>query len=155
RGEVFMTDADFEVANGMRTATGEPPFAHPRSAAAGTLRAQDRTYDAPLSFLGYGVHGLGDGPHSAAMARLAGLGVATTAGMPVCVTVDEVLAAVEALSGKRGTLGYGIDGAVIKADQPADRDLAGSSSRAPRWGVAYKFPADTRTTKLKRIEVQV
>jgi DNA ligase (NAD+) len=155
RGEVFMTDADFGVANTMRTATGEPAFAHPRSAAAGTLRAQDRTYDAPLSFLGYGVAGLGDGPHSEAMATLSALGVATTAGMPVCTTIDEVLAAVEALGSGRGTLGYGIDGAVIKADQPADRDLAGSGTRAPRWGVAYKFPADTRTTKLKQIEVQI
>ncbi|WP_432825146.1 NAD-dependent DNA ligase LigA [Dactylosporangium sp. CA-092794] len=155
RGEVFMTEGDFEVANGMRTAAGEPPFAHPRSAAAGTLRAQDRTYDAPLSFLAYGVQGLGDGPHSAAMATLAALGVASTAGMPVCAGIEEILAAVEALRAGRGTLGYGIDGAVIKADQPADRDLAGSSSRAPRWGIAYKFPADTRTTRLKAIEVQV
>ncbi|GAA2342946.1 NAD-dependent DNA ligase LigA [Dactylosporangium salmoneum] len=155
RGEVFMTDADFEVANAMRTATGEPPFAHPRSAAAGTLRAQDRTYDAPLSFLAYGVRGLGDGPHSAAMAELIRLGVSSTAGMPVCTGVDDLLAAVEALNASRGTLGYGIDGAVIKADQPADRELAGSSSRAPRWGIAYKFPADTRTTRLKAIEVQV
>ncbi|MEV8513683.1 NAD-dependent DNA ligase LigA [Dactylosporangium sp. NPDC051484] len=155
RGEVFMTDADFDVANGMRTATGEPPFAHPRSAAAGTLRAQDRTYDAPLSFLAYGVRGLGDGPHSAAMAQLASLGVSSTAGMPVCASADDVLAAVHALNAGRGALGYGIDGAVIKADQPADREIAGSSSRAPRWGIAYKFPADTRTTRLKAIEVQV
>jgi DNA ligase (NAD+) len=90
---------------------------------------------------------------------VAGLGVATTggssAGMPVCATIEEVLAAVEALAAGRGTLGFGIDGAVIKADQPADRDLAGFSTRAPRWGIAYKFPADTRTTKLVGIEVQV
>ncbi|GAA2631177.1 NAD-dependent DNA ligase LigA [Dactylosporangium fulvum] len=159
RGEVFMTDADFEVANGMRTGAGEPAFAHPRSAAAGTLRAQDRTYDAPLSFLAYAVHGLGDGAHSAEMAAVERLGIATTAGspagMPVCATVDEVLEAVQALNAKRGSLGFGIDGAVIKADQPADRAAAGFSSRAPRWGIAYKFPADTRTTKLLRIEVQI
>ncbi|WP_433204250.1 NAD-dependent DNA ligase LigA [Dactylosporangium sp. CS-047395] len=155
RGEVFMTEADFEIANGMRTATGEPPFAHPRSAAAGTLRAQDRTYDAPMSFLAYGVRGLGDGPHSAAMAELNRLGVASTAGMPVCATIEEILAAVRELNEHRATLGYGIDGAVIKADQPADRDQAGSSSRAPRWGIAYKFPPDTRTTRLKAIEVQI
>jgi DNA ligase (NAD+) len=158
RGEVYMTDADFAAANAMRTGHGEPAFAHPRSAAAGTLRAQDRPYDAPLSFLAYAVHGLERREpmrHSAAMAVLAELGVATTAGMPLCATVDEVLAAVEALTARRGTLGYGVDGAVIKADQPQDRDVAGSSSRAPRWGVAYKFPADTRTTKLVNIEVQV
>jgi DNA ligase (NAD+) len=161
RGEVFMTEADFEVANAMRTGTGEPAFAHPRSAAAGTLRAQDRTYDAPLSFFAYSVHRdePPTGPHSAAMAELERLGVATTggsvAGTPVCHTIEEILAAVHALSAKRGTLGFGIDGAVIKADLPADRDAAGSSSRAPRWGVAYKFPADTRMTRLLEIKVQV
>ena len=176
RGEIFMTEADFERANVLRTGHGEPAFAHPRSAAAGTLRAQDRAYEAPLSFLAYAVHGLepvpgleavhGSGgaegepvPHSAAIAVIADLGIATTAGsaagMPVCATIDEVLAAVHALNAKRGVLGFGVDGAVIKADQPKDRDLAGSSSRAPRWGIAYKFPADTRTTTLLRIEVQI
>jgi DNA ligase (NAD+) len=161
RGEVFMTDADFEQANTMRTGTGEPAFAHPRSAAAGTLRAQDRTYDAPLSFFAYSVHrdAPAPGAHSEAMAELERLGIATTggsaAGTPVCGTIEEVLAAVQTLSASRGTLGFGIDGAVIKADLPADRDAAGSSSRAPRWGVAFKFPADTRTTRLLQIEVQI
>ncbi|MFF5228934.1 NAD-dependent DNA ligase LigA [Dactylosporangium sp. NPDC000521] len=161
RGEVFMTDADFEVANAMRTGAGELAFAHPRSAAAGTLRAQDRTYDAPLSFLAYSVHRdePPTGPHSEAMAELERQGVATTggsvAGTPVCQTIDEILTAVHALSASRGTLGFGIDGAVIKADLPADRDAAGSSSRAPRWGVAFKFPADTRMTRLLEIKVQV
>jgi DNA ligase (NAD+) len=164
RGEVFMTDEDFAAANELRTGHGEPPFAHPRSAAAGTLRAQDRAYDAPLSFLAYAVHGLdsADGepvPHSTSMSVLEGLGVATTAGstagMPLCATIEEVLAAVQALDSGRGGLGFGVDGAVIKADQPKDRDLAGFSSRAPRWGIAYKFPADTRTTTLLQIDVQV
>ena len=161
RGEVFMTDADFAHANTLRTGNGEPPFAHPRSAAAGTLRAQDRAYDAPLSFFAYAVHGLADEParHSATMARVERLGIATTAGsavgMPVCGTIDEVLGAVEALSAHRESLGFGIDGAVIKADLAADRESVGSSSRAPRWGIAYKFPTDTRTTRLLSIEVQV
>ncbi len=163
RGEVFMTEADFAVANDLRTGHGEPPFAHPRSAAAGTLRAEGRAYDAPLSFLAYGVRGAigapGDGSHAAEMAALAQLGVATTVGSPVplavCATLDDVLAAVAALSAARGTIGFGVDGAVVKADRRADRDAAGSSSRAPRWGIAYKFPADTRTTRLLGIEVQI
>src|SRR5439155_8731406 len=109
----FMTDADFAQANALRTGHGEPAFAHPRSAAAGTLRAQDRAYDAPLSFLAYAVHGLAgtDGepmPHSAAMAMLGDLGIATTAGsaagMPLCATIEEVIAAVAALNASRGTL---------------------------------------------------
>ena len=163
RGEVFMTDADFERANELRTGHGEPAFANPRSAAAGSLRAQDRAYEVPLSFFAYGVLGGGAASeperNSAAMAYVGGLGVATTAGspagMPVCATIDEALAAVEALNAHRGQLGFAVDGAVIKADASADRELAGFSSRAPRWGIAYKFPADTRTTQLLRIEVQV
>jgi DNA ligase (NAD+) len=164
RGEVFMTDADFERANELRTGHGEPAFANPRSAAAGSLRAQDRAYQVPLSFYAYGIQGL-DGTaaesvrHSAAMAYVGDLGVATTAGspagMPVCATIDAALTAVEALSAHRGQLGFAVDGAVIKADASDDRALAGFSSRAPRWGIAYKFPADTRTTQLLRIEVQV
>nr|BFE72847.1 hypothetical protein GCM10020092_061480 [Actinoplanes digitatis] len=97
--------------------------------------------------------------HTAAMAAIADLGVATTAGspagMPQCATIDDLLAAIAALGAARGTLGFDIDGAVVKADDPADRDRAGSSSRAPRWAIAHKFPADTRTSRLAAIEVQV
>ena len=153
RGEVYMTEADFAVANEMRVAHGEPVFAHPRSAAAGTLRADQRAYAAPLSFLAYAVSGL-SGRHSAMMETLARLGVATT-DMVVCGTIEEVLAAIERVTEQRLTLGYGVDGAVVKADDPADRDAAGSSSRAPRWGISYKFPVDTRTTRLLGIDVQV
>jgi DNA ligase (NAD+) len=155
RGEVFMTETDFAAANELRLAHDEPAFAHPRSAAAGTLRADQRAYAAPLSFLAYAVRGL-DLPHSRAIAELERLGVATTlARMTLCTTVDEVVAAVAALTEIRQTLGFGVDGAVVKADDPADRDAAGSSSRAPRWGISYKFPTDTRTTRLLGIDVQV
>jgi DNA ligase (NAD+) len=162
RGEVFMTDQDFAMANELRVAHSGQAFANPRNAAAGTLRAQDRAYEAPLSFFAYAVHDLPGGEglrHSEAMAAVSLLGVATTAdsaaGMPPCASLDDVLAAVEKLGAARGSLGFAVDGAVIKADQPADRDDAGSSSRAPRWAIAYKFPADTRTTRLAGIEVQV
>ena len=158
RGEVFMTETDFAAANELRVAHEEPPFAHPRSAAAGTLRADQRVYAAPLSFLAYAVRGL-DLPHSAALAELERLGVATTLGSPaglaLCATLDEVVAAIARFTELRPSLGFGVDGAVVKADDPADRDAAGSSSRAPRWGISYKFPTDTRTTTLLGIDVQV
>ena len=161
RGEVFMTDADFARANQLRAEHGEPVFANPRSAAAGSLRAQ-RVYDVPLSFFAYAAHGLPEDAtrtHSGAMDRLAGLGLSTTAqssaGLRVCADLDEVLAEVARLGAARGGLGFGVDGAVVKADLDADRAAAGFSSRAPRWGVAYKFPADTRATTLLGIEVQV
>ncbi|MEU7802573.1 NAD-dependent DNA ligase LigA [Micromonospora arborensis] len=163
RGEVFMTDTDFARANELRVAHGGQAFANPRNGTAGTLRAQDRAYIAPLSFFAYAVHGLVDGiareRHSAAMAYLGELGVATTAAstaaMALCTTVDEILAAIDTLGARRGELGFGIDGAVVKADLVDDRDRAGSSSRAPRWATAYKFPADTRSTRLLDIAVQV
>lgn len=160
RGEVFMTDADFERANELRVAHGGTAFANPRNATAGTLRAQDRAYDAPLSFFAYALAG-GDETtsHTQTMSWLSDLGIATTAssaaGMTTCTTIDEAVAAVEALGGRRGALGFGIDGAVVKANAAQDRATAGSSSRAPRWAIAYKFPADTRTTTLLSIEVQV
>lgn len=158
RGEVFMTDADFEVATERRVAHGEPPFANPRSAAAGSLRAQ-RVYDVPLSFFAYSALGLPDWNHSDGLDYLNKLGVATvaqsSAGLALCEDVDAVFAAVGRIGSNRGSLGFGVDGAVIKADLAADRAAAGSSSKAPRWGIAYKFPADTRTTKLLNIEVQV
>ena len=162
RGEVFMTDDDFARANELRIAHGGHAFANPRNAAAGTLRARDRAYDAPLSFFAYAVHHLPGGDrlrHSDAMAAISRLGVATTAGstagMAQCASVDEVVAAVERLGSSRGSLGFAVDGVVVKADRPEDRTDAGSSSRAPRWAIAYKFPADTRTTRLAGIEVQV
>jgi DNA ligase (NAD+) len=158
RGEVFMTDADFAHANELRVAHGEPEFANPRSAAAGSLRAQ-RVYDVPLSFFAYAIHGFDAETHSGAIEEIGRLGVATTAqssaGLAVCADVDEVFAAVARLGAERGTLGFGIDGAVVKADYAADRDTAGAGSSAPRWGIAYKFPADTRATKLLGIEVQI
>ncbi|MBB5868397.1 DNA ligase (NAD+) [Allocatelliglobosispora scoriae] len=161
RGEVFMTDDDYARANEMRTSHGEQAFANPRSAAAGSLRAQ-RVYDVPLSFYSYAAHGVPDDhadTHSATMEYVAGLGVATTAqspaGLTICTGIDEVYDAVTALGAGRGDLGFGVDGVVIKANAAADRDAAGFSSRAPRWGIAYKFPADTRTTTLLGIDVQV
>ncbi|HEX6681264.1 MAG TPA: NAD-dependent DNA ligase LigA [Candidatus Limnocylindrales bacterium] len=161
RGEVFMTDADFGKANQLRLEHDEPAFANPRSAAAGSLRAQ-RVYDVPLSFFAYAAHGLpedADLTHSGALEYLAGLGVATTsrssAGLQLCSSIGAVLEAVQRLGTSRGELGFGIDGAVIKADLATDRAAAGFSTRAPRWGIAFKFPADTRTTKLLGIEVQV
>ncbi|MEV0453727.1 NAD-dependent DNA ligase LigA [Catellatospora methionotrophica] len=161
RGEVYMTDADYAAGNELRLAHQEQVFANPRSGAAGSLRAQ-RPYDVPLTFCAYSAHLL-SGPqldsHSAAVTYLGGLGIATTAtttaGLVVCGSIDDVMAAVARLGAQRGQLGFAIDGVVIKADLLADQDQAGQSSRAPRWGTAYKFPPDTRMTKLLDIAVQV
>jgi DNA ligase (NAD+) len=162
RGEVLMTTGQFEAANTLRVEHGGTPFAHPRSAAAGSLRAKDRAYQVEMTFFAYGAlpradegdfaAGLRDLPHSRIMDLVAGLGVQTTAGTPVgllaCTTLEEIQARVEEIAGLRAGLPFGIDGIVIKADAAGDQEEAGFSSRAPRWAIAYKLPATEKITKL-------
>ncbi|MFE9680594.1 NAD-dependent DNA ligase LigA [Streptomyces sp. NPDC006285] len=170
RGEVLMTTAQFEHANEVRTAHGGQPFANPRGASAGTLRARERAYTVPMTFFGYGLLPLPDTDaelaarlrelsHSELMARTAGLGVNTTAGTAVpgttAGTAEQVLARVREIAALRATLPFGIDGIVVKADLAADQQAAGSGSRAPRWAIAYKLPAVEKITRLLEVEWNV
>ncbi|MFF3330994.1 NAD-dependent DNA ligase LigA [Streptomyces sp. NPDC002888] len=170
RGEVLMTTAQFEHANEVRTAHGGQPFANPRNAAAGTLRARERAYTVPMTFFGYGLLPLADtapalaarlddSAHSDLMARAAELGVNTTDSTAVpgitAATVEEVLARVAEIAALRASLPFGIDGIVIKADLAADQRAAGSGSRAPRWAIAYKLPAVEKITRLLEVEWNV
>ncbi|GAA3585236.1 NAD-dependent DNA ligase LigA [Nonomuraea rosea] len=167
RGEVMMTAAQFEDACAKRSAHDGTTFANPRSAAAGTLRAQDRPYVCELTFFGYGVLPppgdeseqavrLRELPHSEIMEWVAGQGVQTTAATPVAGIVAETLERVQERVGEiaaaRATLPFGIDGIVIKCDLAADQAQAGFSSRAPRWATAYKLPATEKITKLLGVE---
>ncbi|KOV27616.1 NAD-dependent DNA ligase LigA [Streptomyces caelestis] len=170
RGEVLMTAAQFEYANEVRTGHGGQPFANPRNAAAGTLRARERLYTVPMTFFGYGLlplpdtdsalaEKLNDFAHSDLMAFAAGLGVHTSArtAVPdtVAETVEEVLDRVGEIAAVRAELPFGIDGIVVKADLAEDRRAAGSGSRAPRWAIAYKLPAVEKITRLLEVEWNV
>ncbi|MEW2291169.1 NAD-dependent DNA ligase LigA [Streptomyces sp. NPDC006743] len=170
RGEVLMTTAQFEHANDVRTAHGGQPFANPRGAAAGTLRAKERAYTLPMTFFGYGLlplpgteaplaARLGEAAHSDLMAQAAAYGIHTTAGTPVAGitagTVEQVLARVQEIAALRAELPFGIDGIVVKADLAADQQAAGSGSRAPRWAIAYKLPAVEKITRLLDVEWNV
>ncbi|MFJ4732442.1 NAD-dependent DNA ligase LigA [Streptomyces sp. NPDC088770] len=170
RGEVLMTTAQFEHANEVRTAHGGQPFANPRGAAAGTLRAKERTYTVPMTFFGYGLlprsdtetaltARLGELAHSELMAQAATYGINTTATTAVpgitAGTVEQVLARVQEIAALRAELPFGIDGIVIKADLAADQQTAGSGSRAPRWAIAYKLPAVEKITRLLEVEWNV
>ncbi|QKZ17992.1 NAD-dependent DNA ligase LigA [Streptomyces chartreusis] len=170
RGEVLMTGAQFEHANEVRTAHGGQPFANPRNAAAGTLRAKDRAYTVPMTFFGYGLLPLPDTddaltarldglPHSELMALAGQLGVHTTATTEVpgvtADTTDDVLARVREIAALRAELPFGIDGIVIKADLADDQRAAGNGSRAPRWAIAYKLPAVEKITRLLDVEWNV
>ncbi|GAA2842116.1 NAD-dependent DNA ligase LigA [Nonomuraea rubra] len=167
RGEVMMTTSQFEEACAKRNAHDGTTFANPRSAAAGTLRAQDRPYVCELTFFGYGALpapgdeselavGLREWPHSRIMEWVAAQGVQTTATTPVAgivaETLDQAQARVGEIAAARAELPFGIDGIVIKCDLAADQAQAGFSSRAPRWAVAYKLPATEKITKLLAVE---
>ncbi|MFC4536461.1 NAD-dependent DNA ligase LigA [Sphaerisporangium dianthi] len=167
RGEVMMTIAQFEAACAKRTAHDGTTFANPRSAAAGTLRAQDRPYVCELTFFGYGALPLpGDDselaarlrelPHGQVMHWVAEQGVQTTAGTPVAgmvaANVEEAQERVEQIAAARAGLPFGIDGIVVKCDLAEDQAQAGSGSRAPRWAIAYKLPPTEKITKLVAVE---
>lgn len=170
RGEILMTTAQFEHANEVRIRHGGQPFANPRNAAAGTLRAKERAYTVPMTFFGYGLLAL-PGTDAALAARLeesaygdlmataAGLGVHTSAGTAVpdvvVETPEQVLARVREIAALRAELPFGIDGIVVKADLAADQRAAGSGSRAPRWAIAYKLPAVEKITRLLDVEWNV
>ncbi|GAA2822714.1 NAD-dependent DNA ligase LigA [Kitasatospora paracochleata] len=160
RGEVLLTQEQFDHANQVRIAHEHTPFAHPRSGAAGTLRAKDRPYRIELTFFAYDAIGLDAAlGHTALLERIAALGAntaATTAAHPArCATVEEVQQRVDAIAGLRSELPFGIDGVVIKADSAADQDQAGSGSRAPRWAVARKLAAEHKVTRLLDVEWNV
>ncbi|MFE5629001.1 NAD-dependent DNA ligase LigA [Streptomyces sp. NPDC056543] len=172
RGEVLMTTEQFEAANPVRVAHGGEPFANPRNAAAGTLRAKDRPYRVEMTFFAYDMlpldapgegaataAGLDETAHSELLARAVALGLHTSAATAVpgrrATGVAEVLARVEEIAALRAELPFGIDGIVVKADLAADRREAGEGSRAPRWAIAYKLPAVEKVTRLLAVEWNV
>ncbi|MGW0662958.1 NAD-dependent DNA ligase LigA [Streptodolium elevatio] len=164
RGEIVLTNEQFEQANRIRAEHNEPVFSNPRNAAAGTLRATGRAYTIPLSCYAYTLlpapdvpdaHGYAQRTHSELMAALGDLGVRTVADTPVGArtvdSLDAALAYVDTVAAQRRELPLGIDGVVVKADHPEDQQAAGSGSRAPRWAVAYKFPAVEKTTRIVEV----
>lgn len=160
RGEVLLTSAQFEEANRIRLAHEATPFAHPRSGAAGTLRAKDRPYRIELTFFAYSAIGLDeDLGHLALLERLAALGAHTaadTAAAPMRYeTLEQVQERIDVIAGLRAALPFGIDGVVVKADTAADQRRAGSGSRAPRWAVARKLAAEHKVTRLLAVEWNV
>ena len=168
RGEVLMTEAQFAAANEARVAHGGQPFANRRNAASGSLRAKDRAYQVEQTFIAYDAltdaaytsdPELADLTHIDLIDRLHKLGVGTTVGSRItalaCHTLDEVQARIDRIGAIRPDLDIELDGAVIKANTPADRADAGTGSRTPHWATAFKFPADKKITVLQGIEWNV
>lgn len=158
RGEVVMTLPAFEAVNAARQAAGEQVFANPRNAASGGLRQLDsrETAKRRLSFFPYG---LGSGElaaeQSVVLARLHELGFPPRADAVVCKGIDTVWDAVQSIQSRRSQLEFGIDGAVIKVNRHVLQASLGSTSRGPRWAIAYKFAAEQAFTVLRDITWQV
>ncbi|HEY8456448.1 MAG TPA: NAD-dependent DNA ligase LigA [Actinopolymorphaceae bacterium] len=160
RGEVFFRLADFEEINAKLVAAGKPPFANPRNSAAGTLRQKDPriTAQRPLQFVAHGV-GRRDGwqPRrlSEAYAQLREWGIPVSEHVRVVTTLEEVDAYAREFGERRHDLDHEIDGVVVKVDQLSLQRQLGSTSRAPRWAIAFKFPPEEVNTKLLDIRVNV
>jgi DNA ligase (NAD+) len=160
RGEVYMTHADFAALNERQRAANKPLFANPRNAAAGSLRQLDAAVTAgrPLRFFAYGwgeVSELPANTQSGVIAAFAHYGLPVNPLLTVCDGVEDLLARYRAIEAQRALLGYDIDGVVYKVDDIALQERLGFVSRAPRWAVAHKFPAERATTILRDIEIQV
>ncbi len=160
RGEVYMSHEDFAALNKRQEADGKPPFANPRNAAAGSLRQLDPGITAarPLRFFAYGwgeVSVLPGDRQAEVLATLATWGFRLDPLSRVCATVEEVLAAYTDILDARAQLGYDIDGVVYKVNRLDWQERLGFVSRAPRWAIAHKFPAEQAQTILEDIDIQV
>ncbi len=162
RGEVLMLRRDFMRINEAQRARGEREFVNPRNAAAGSLRQLDPsvTADRRLWFFAYGVVAGDDvqlpaDRHSALMDWLASLRFPVTPDRATVNGVDGLLGYFRDIGARRGTLPYDIDGVVYKVDSIADQQRLGFVSRAPRFALAHKFPAEEALTEIAGIDVQV
>jgi len=160
RGEVYMRHEDFVAMNQEREAQKNPLFANPRNAAAGSVRQLDPRITAtrPLKFFAYGCDAYVPfhvKTHWEFLEKLKQWGFVVNPLAKLCSTVGEVLAYYHELESKRATLPYDIDGIVYKVNRIDWQNRMGSSTRAPRWALAHKFPAEQAQTHLNDILIQV
>lgn len=160
RGEVYMSHADFAALNTRQQAAGDKVFANPRNAAAGSLRQLDASVTAsrPLRFFAYGwgeMSAMSGDSQSAMMECFAAWGFHINPAFIQVKTVAELMAHWATIEQQRATLGYDIDGMVYKVDRLDYQQRLGFVSRAPRWAIAHKFPAEQATTILQAIDIQV
>ncbi len=160
RGEVYMTEAAFSHVNETQELLGKKTFANPRNCAAGTLRQLDSKVvkERHLSMFIFNlqqVMGREFTTHTEAYAYMKSQKIPVIEDYRVCHTGEEVWDAICAIGEKRGELAYDIDGAVVKINRYADRELLGNTSKVPRWAVAYKYPPEEKETKLLDIELSV
>ncbi len=160
RGEIYWPRRAFDRYNRERQAEGQPVFANPRNATAGTLKQLDprKIAGRGLSFIAHGFGQMDPQPFQRFRDLLDAFtewGIPTSADRHVCQTIDDVLAVIHEWDQKRKTLPYETDGMVIKIDRLAQRDALGATSRYPRWCIAYKFAAEQAESTLLQVDYQV
>ena len=160
RGEVYMERAAFAEVNERQELLGLKPFANPRNCAAGTLRQLDArvTKERKLSMFVFNLQraeGHSFTSHTDAYDFMRAQGIKIIANYNVCHTADEVWNAIMAIGARRGDLPYDIDGAVVKVNDFAQRTELGTTAKAPRWAIAYKYPPEEKETILRNIELSV
>lgn len=161
RGEIYMPNAEFERINREREAEGEPLFANARNATAGTLKSHDPGLVAARG-LRFAAHGRGRlegweeiGGYAALQARLRDAGIPASTLLTTHETIEEVVARIRAFAGERSALGYGVDGIVVRVDRFDLQRRLGATSKAPRWCIAWKYPAERAETRLLAVDWQV
>lgn len=160
RGEVYMSNDAFIKVNEQQELLGKKLFANPRNCAAGTLRQLDSkiTKERELSMFIFNIQeteGIEFQTHTEGYQWLKKQGIKVIDGYYICKTAKEVWDAIEAIGEQRGKLAYDIDGAVIKINKLEDRKQLGSTSKVPKWAVAYKYPPEEKETKVIAIELSV
>ncbi|MGQ9697829.1 MAG: NAD-dependent DNA ligase LigA, partial [Armatimonadota bacterium] len=160
RGEVYLTHAEFAKVNAERTEAGEPAFANPRNAAAGSVRQLDPNVTARrrLQILVYGVGYVEDGgfaTHWEVLETLKSWGFRVSEHRRLCHSIDDAFRFIEEWEPRRESLDYDIDGVVVKVNSLQLQTELGQVSRSPRWAIAYKYPPDQATTVIREIRVQV
>lgn len=160
RGEVYMSNASFQMLNEEREKNGEELFANPRNAAAGSIRQLDSSVAAKrkldafwyyfVNAQEYDIHS-----HEEALQKMSEMHLRVNPLRKVCERIDEVWQFIEEITEQRNDLPYAIDGMVIKVDDLDAQNRLGSTVKVPRWAIAYKFPAEEVITKLLDIVVTV
>lgn len=160
RGEVYMSHSSFYTLVDRQENLGEKTFKNPRNAAAGSLRQKDSsiTKERDLDVFCFNIQkisGHGFTTHSESLEFLVSLGFPVIPGFKVCKSYDEIVAEIDLIGNNRGGLEYDIDGVVIKVNDLASRKALGSTSKYPKWAVAYKFPPEEKQTVIRDIEITV
>jgi len=160
RGEVYLKTKDFEAINNRMEEEGKKLFANPRNCAAGTLRQLDSKVvkERKLSLFVFNVQeadGITFESHSESFEWLKKQGIKVIEGYKKCETADEIWQVVTEIGENRGKTPYDIDGAVVKVDSLLDREYFGTTSKVPKWAVAYKYPPEEKETIINDIRLTV